>query len=110
MNIEHTPEGDYTTCPMFGMKRTALAVSTSNHPVLDIVALATAKQKPQYSFQTSLAVCPACQGSHRQHTYSGDCKKAKTGAKAKPKAEPQKKVAKKHAERDAKSKPKVLMC
>ena len=41
MNIEHTPAGELMTCPLFGMQRTALAVSTSNHPVLDIMALAT---------------------------------------------------------------------
>ena len=41
MNIEHTPVGEFMTCPLFGMQRTALAVSTSNHPVLDIMALAT---------------------------------------------------------------------
>jgi len=40
MNIEHTPVGEFMTCPLFGMQRTALAVSTSNHPVLDIMALA----------------------------------------------------------------------
>ena len=35
MNIEHTPVGEFLTCPLFGMQRTALSVSTSNHPVLD---------------------------------------------------------------------------
>ena len=39
MNIEHTPVGEFMTCPLFGMHRTALAVSTSNHPVLDILWL-----------------------------------------------------------------------
>ena len=29
MNIEHTPVGEFMTCPLFGMQRTALAVSTS---------------------------------------------------------------------------------
>ena len=45
MNIEHTPVGEFMTCPLFGMQRTALAVSTSNHPVLDIMALATSSWK-----------------------------------------------------------------
>jgi len=31
MNIEHTHVGEFMTCPLFGMQRTALAVSTSNH-------------------------------------------------------------------------------
>jgi hypothetical protein len=31
MNIEHTHVGEFLTCPLFGMQRTALAVSTSNH-------------------------------------------------------------------------------
>ena len=30
MNIEHTPVGEFLTCPMFGMKKTPLAVSTSS--------------------------------------------------------------------------------
>eukprot|EP00438_Fugacium_kawagutii_P016051 Skav221531 [mRNA] locus=scaffold1813:43:5619:- [translate_table: standard] len=92
MTLEHTPAGEFMTCPMFGMKRTALAVSTSNHPVLDIMALATSKQKPQYSFQSSALYCPACAGKHRPHTYTGDCKHAsKDAPKAKAKPAPKKK-------------------
>ena len=60
MNIEHTPVGEFLTCPLFGMQRTALAVSTSNHPVLDIMALATSSWKPMYSFQSGDITCPAC--------------------------------------------------
>ena len=58
MNIEHTPVGEFLTCPLFGMQRTALAVSTSNHPVLDIMALATSSWKPMYSFQSEDITCP----------------------------------------------------
>lgn len=98
MTLEHTPAGEFLTCPMFGVERTALAVSASNHPVLDIMALATSKQKPQYSFQSSALCCP---GKHRQHTYKDDRKhakpatKSKPDAKAKAKAEPKKKSTEK---------------
>ena len=77
MNIEHTPVGEFLTCPLFGMQRTALAVSTSSHPVLDIVALATSSWKPVYSFQSEDITCPACNGKHRPHTNKEGCKKFK---------------------------------
>ena len=76
MNIEHTPVGEFLTCPMFGMKKTPLAVSTSNHPILDIMSLATASQKPSHSFMSHALACPACEGKHRAHTYKDDWKKA----------------------------------
>ena len=75
MNIEHTPVGEFLTCPLFGMQRTALAVSTSNHPVLDIMALATSSWKPMYSFQSGDITCPACNGKHRPHTNKEGCKR-----------------------------------
>ena len=75
MNIEHTPVGEFLTCPLFGVQRTALAVSTSNHPVLDIMALATSSWKPMYGFQSEEITCPACNGKHRPHTNKEGCKK-----------------------------------
>ena len=39
MNIEHTPAGEFLTCPVFGLKRYALSVATSNHPILDVMFL-----------------------------------------------------------------------
>ena len=77
MNIEHTPVGEFLMCPLFGMQRTALAVSTSNHPVLDITALATSSWKPMYSFQSEDITCPGCNGKHRPHTNKEGCKKFK---------------------------------
>ena len=77
MNIEHTPVGEFLTCPLFGMRRAALAVSTSNHPVLDIMTLATSTWKPMYSFQSEDITCPACNGKHRPHTNKEGCKKFK---------------------------------
>ena len=77
MNIEHTPVGEFMTCPLFGMQRTALAVSTSNHPVLDIMALATSSWKLMYSFQSEDITCPACNGKHRPHTNKEGCKRFK---------------------------------
>ena len=65
MNIEHTPVEEFLTCPLFGMQRAALAVSTSSHPVLDIMALATSSWKPVCSFQSEDITCPACNGKHR---------------------------------------------
>ena len=59
MNIEHTPAGEFLTCPLFGMQRAALAVSTSNHPVLDTMALATSSWKPMYSSQPEEITCAA---------------------------------------------------
>ena len=94
MNIEHTPVGEFLTCLMFGMKKTPLAVSTSNHPILDIMSLAIAKEKPQHSFLSHALACPVCEGKHRPHTYKDDCKKAKskttefTPTKSKKKSEP----------------------
>ena len=41
MDIEYTPAGEFLARPLFGMQRAALAVSKSNHPVLDIMAPAT---------------------------------------------------------------------
>ena len=80
MNIEHTPVGELLTCPLFGMQHTALTVSTSNHPVLDIMALATSSWKPMYSFQSEEITCPACNGKHRPHTNKEGCKKFKKPA------------------------------
>ena len=77
MNIEHTPVGEFLTCPLFGMQRAALAVSTSNHPVLDIMALATSSWKPMYSFQSEDITCPAGNGKHRPHTNQEGCKRFK---------------------------------
>ena len=76
MNIEHTPVGEYFTCSLFGLQRAALAVSTSNHPVLDIMALATSSWKPMYRFASEDTTCPACAGKHRPHTFKQGCKKA----------------------------------
>lgn len=63
INIEHSPVGEFMTCPLFGKNRIALAVSTSNHPVLDIMVLATASRQPMYSFHSEDVTCPACQGN-----------------------------------------------
>jgi hypothetical protein len=52
IDIEHTPVGEFLTCPFFEMQRTAPTVSTSNHPVLDIMALATSTWRPMHSFQS----------------------------------------------------------
>ena len=85
MNIEHTPVGEFLTCPLFEMQRTALSVSTSNHPVLDIMALATSS----WNRCTALPVkttCPACAGKHRPHTYKEGCKKKPAAKKEEPKS------------------------
>ena len=95
MNIEHTPVGEFLTCPLFGMQRTALAVSTSNHPVLDIMALATSSWKPMYSFHTDEEItCPACNGKHRPHTNKPGCKKYKPSDKEPSSVESDKKETK----------------
>ena len=74
MNIEHTPAGEFLTCPVFGLKRYALSVATSNHPILDVMFLARCGHKPDHSFAaTSTATCPACNGEHRAHTYDEHC-------------------------------------
>ena len=63
MNIEHTPAGEFLTCPVFGLKRYALSVATSNHPILDVMFLARCGQKPEHSFaSTTKITCPACNG------------------------------------------------
>ena len=67
MNIENTPVSEFLTCPLFGMQRAALAVTTSDHPVLDILALATSGWKPMCSFQSEDVTFPACNGTHRPH-------------------------------------------
>ena len=97
MNIEHTPVGEFLTCPLFGMQRAALAVSTSNHPVLDIMALATSSWKRMYSFQSEDIACPACNGKHRPHTNKEGCKKFKKSEHAPPQEpKPAKAVPKKN--------------
>ena len=74
MNIEHTPAGEFLTCPVFGLKRYAMSVATSNHPVLDVMFLATWGHKPSHSFAaTPKITCPACNGKHRKHTYDDHC-------------------------------------
>ena len=74
MNIEHTPAGEFLTCPVFGLKRYALSVATSNHPILDVVFLAKCGQKPEHSFAaTDKITPPACNGRHRKHTYDEHC-------------------------------------
>ena len=69
MSIEHTPVGDYLTCPLFGLKRFSLPVSTSNHNVLDIMMFASSVRKPNHSFTAinpSYGACPACSGKAPQ--------------------------------------------
>ena len=74
MNIEHTPAGEFLTCPVFGLKRYAMSVATSNHPVLDVMFLATCGHKPSHSFAATPEItCPACNGKHRKHTYDEHC-------------------------------------
>ena len=74
MNIEHTPAGEFRTCPVFGLKRYALSVATSNHLILDVMFLARCGQKPDHSFAaTSSITCPACKRRHRAHTYDEHC-------------------------------------
>ena len=51
-----------------------MSVATSNHPVLDVMFLATCGQKPNHSFAaTPKITCPACNGKHRKHTYDEHC-------------------------------------
>ena len=79
MSIEHTPVGDYLTCPLFGLKRFSLPVSASIHNVLDLMMFASAARKPNRSFTVaspSFASCPACNGKRRAHAYKDGCKKA----------------------------------
>lgn len=74
INIEHTPAGEILTCPVFGLKRNALSVGTSNHPTLDARFLAKCGHKPDHSFAaTTNITCPACNGKHRSHTYDEHC-------------------------------------
>ena len=74
VNIEHTPAGEFLTCPVFGLKRYAMSVATSNHPVLDVMFLAMCGHKPSHSFAATPEItCPACNGKHRKHTYDEHC-------------------------------------
>ena len=74
MNIEHTPAGEFLTCPVFGLKRYAMSVATSNHPVLDVMFLAMCGHKPSHSFAATPEItCPACNGKHRKHIYDEHC-------------------------------------
>ena len=77
--VEHTPMGEFLSCPGFGMKRTPLPVSTSNHAVLNLLDLVRTRRQPKHSFFVgdALAVCPACRGKHRAHTYDETCKMKK---------------------------------
>ena len=69
MNIEHTPAGEFLTCPVFGLKRYALSVATSNHPILDVMFLARCGQKPEHSFAaTNKITCPSMQWKNTVHT------------------------------------------
>ena len=93
MNIEHTPAGEFLTCPVFGLKRFAMSVATSNHPVLDVVFLATCGHKPSHSFAaTPTITCPACNGRHRRHTYDEHCNLEGPKEKRKEKSAPRKSV------------------
>ena len=84
MSIEHTPVGDYLTCPLFGLKRFSLPLSTSIHNVLDIMMFASSVRRPNHSFTAinpSFASCPAFNGKHRAHIYviyKDGCKKSAT--------------------------------
>ena len=93
MNIEHTPAGEFLTCPVFGLKRYAMSVATSNHPVLDVMFLATCGHKPSHSFAaTPKITCPACNGKHRKHTYDDHCNLEEPKEKKKEKIAPRKSV------------------
>ena len=84
--LEHTPMGDFISCSGFGMKRTPLPVSTSNHAVLDILDLVKTSRQPKHSFFVidALVSCPACNGKHRPHTFDENCLKKKPPGKEKP--------------------------
>ena len=74
MNIEQAPAGEFLTCPVFGLKRYAMSVATSNHPVLDVMFLAMCGHKPSHSFAATPEItCPACNGKHGKHTYDDHC-------------------------------------
>ena len=91
--IEHTPAGEFLTCPVFGLKRYAMSVATSNHPVLDVMFLATCGHKPSHSFAaTPKITCPACNGKHRKHTYDDHCNLEEPKEKKKEKIAPRKSV------------------
>ena len=93
MNIEHTPAGEFLPCPVFGLKRYAMSVATSNHPVLDVMFLATCGHKPSHSFAaTPKITCPACNGKHRKHTYDEHCNLQAPKGKRKEKNTPRKPV------------------
>ena len=78
--------GDFISCSGFGMKRTPLPVSTSNHAVLDILDLVKTSRQPKHSFfvNDALVSCPACNGKHRPHTFDENCLKKKPPGKEKP--------------------------
>ena len=74
MNIEYTPAGEFLTCPVFGLKRYAISIATSNHPVLDVMFLAMCGHKPFHSFAATPEItCPTCNGKHKKHTYDKHC-------------------------------------
>ena len=78
--------GDFISCSGFGMKRTPLPVSTSNHAVLYILDLVRTSRQPKHSFfvNDALVSCPACNGKHRPHTFDENCLKKKPPGKEKP--------------------------
>ncbi len=51
--LEHTPISEFLSCPGFGMKRTPLPVSTSNHAVLDVQDLVRTTRQPKHSLYSS---------------------------------------------------------
>ncbi len=89
MDIDHTPAGEFLTCPTFGLHRYSSSVATSNDPILDVMFLARCGQKPSHSFAvTPTYTCPDCNRRHRKHTYDERC--ALDGPKEKKKAVPRK--------------------
>ena len=117
--LEHTPECDFITCESFGMKRTPLLVSTTNHVVLNFLDIVKAPTKTTpcqdgercfhsvcvsaYADQHEAfpvddddgeVNCPACAGQHRKH-ICGKVKsrdRPKEGPKDKDKPKPKKAV------------------
>ena len=93
MTLDCNPTADLASCESFGLHKTPLRVSTTNHLELDLLSSFTTTWKKNHPTASAHAAgdekkadptvepdasgCPACSGKQRTQTYKPGCRKYK---------------------------------
>ena len=84
MTLEHTPTADCATCEAFGLNRTVLPVSTSNHLILDLLCFT---RGPTYNMRDEEQTSFRATQLDEAHEYSELSEEALAGRGRPPKVE-----------------------